>query len=420
MKFTLSKSILYQLLFTLCVTVVFLNKYELTFAVWTIVALFTLSRFYSVTILKYVACFAAIFVIAFIVSFFKESKSYYFIRDITYMVKPILGLLVGYQICKKSENKTIAIVIYTGVFVSMAHLGIILFTMVSNLHLSFHQIRAASGYFSDFEIYALILLLFSDKFNFHIGKYKKMILVLIVVVSSVLYFSRTNFIQFVILYIAMKGYFRITARSIYYLLIALGMTLLTYTVIYYSNPRREAKGFEGFLYKVKISPIEPFKTKINKDDWKDFNDNYRSYENIITIKQVSNNGTSAIIFGEGLGSTIDLKRQIWTNDGELIRYIPILHNAFMTVFLKSGLLGVALSILFIYLLLKHEKTDLDSVRYINWLLVGSGVFLIVSNWVFLGLYLKLDNKSILIGFLIAYREILLKQDQQNRGEITNE
>lgn len=58
----------------------------------------------------------------------------------------------------------------------------------------------------------------------------------------------------------------------------------------------------------------------------------------------------------------------------------------------------------------HKKTNLISVQNINLLLVGTAVFLIVSNWVFMGLYLKLDNKSILLGFMICYREILMKNE----------
>jgi hypothetical protein len=51
------------------------------------------------------------------------------------------------------------------------------------------------------------------------------------------------------------------------------------------------------------------------------------------------------------------------------------------------------------------------VNQINLLLIGSGVFLIISYFVFLGLYFVVDTKSILIGFLISYREIKIKQNK---------
>lgn len=195
--------------------------------------------------------------------------------------------------------------------------------------------------------------------------------------------------------------------------------VLGYTAIYQYNPQRGGKGIEAFLYKIKIAPIEPFKTKINKEDWKDFNDNYRSYENIITVRQVAAGGTESILFGKGLGATINLGRQIWTNDGELIQYIPILHNGFATVFLKSGVFGVLFLIIFMILLAKPVKSDLVSVININRLLIGTAIFLIVSNWVFMGLYLKLDNKSILLGFMVCYRELLIKNQLLQKESISD-
>ena len=82
---------------------------------------------------------------------------------------------------------------------------------------------------------------------------------------------------------------------------------------------------------------------------------------------------------------------------------------------------MAFLFIFIYLLGKPEKSNLLSVQNLNYILVGSAIFLIVSNWVFMGLYLKLDNKSILLGFIICYREFLLKNNnQQNIKQITLE
>ena len=168
------------------------------------------------------------------------------------------------------------------------------------------------------------------------------------------------------------------------------------------------------MYKIKIAPQEAFKTKIDKDDWKDFNDNYRSFENIIAVNQVSAKGNRAIFFGEGLGSTLNLGRKVWTNDHEYVQYIPIVHNGYMTVFLKSGILGVIFLLIFLIILYRQRKSDFGNVQAINYLLIGSSVFLIVSNWVFLGLYLKLDNKSIIIGFLIALREVMIREHNSQK------
>ena len=58
-------------------------------------------------------------------------------------------------------------------------------------------------------------------------------------------------------------------------------------------------------------------------------------------------------------------------------------------------------IYFLYHLFRQKKSNIESVAQINLLLIGTAFFLIVANWVLLGLFLKLDNKSILIGFLLC-------------------
>ena len=91
-----------------------------------------------------------------------------------------------------------------------------------------------------------------------------------------------------------------------------------------------------------------------------------------------------------------------------MRYIPFLHNGFMTIFLKSGILGVFLLTLSIFYFFRMKKSDIEVVKNINYLLLGTGVFLILSYWVFMGFYFTVDTKTIFIGFLICYKELCLK------------
>ncbi len=403
-----SNNVLYQILYAICILIPFINSYELTFLVWFLTFCITISNRYSLRIVKYISCFLVILGIAFVVSFFKNESTYNFFRDIAYLLKPIIGLLLGYQLYKKCQNKFFTTVIYTGLLLAILHLIIVVFTFVRFHTISVNLLREYCGYHSDYEVYVLLLLLFHKKFQLNWTKKSIYFFIGIISLSSFLYLSRTNFIQFVVLFIAMKGYFVLNRKSLTIISSVILFLIVGYTAVYQSNPKRSGKGIEAFFYKIKNAPIEPFKTKINKDDWKDFNDNYRSYENILTVKQVNSQGIGAIFFGKGLGATINLGREIWTNDGEFIQYIPVLHNGFATVFLKSGLFGLIFLFSFIYLIGIPEKSNLLAVQNLNYLLVGSAIFLIISNWVFMGLYLKLDNKSVLLGFIICYREFLLK------------
>jgi hypothetical protein len=404
-----SYNLICQLLFALCVGVTYLNIYELTFAVWSLTLLISLKRRYSLTIVQYVLCFAAIFGIALAVSFFKEFSNYNFFRDISYMLKPILGMLVGYQLCRDTEVKPFHTILYTGLGIAIIHMGLIFYSAALYRIVNIHELRHYTGYFSDFEFYALLVVFFHKEFGIEMSAKKKWILILIIGISGTLYVSRTNFIQFFILFLAMKGYFKMTRRAVTVMTTVIAVTLIGYAIIYNMPLTRNGRGMEGFLYKIKNAPIEAFKTKVNQNDWQDFNDNYRSFETIITLKQVTSEGTSGVLFGKGMGATIDVGRRMYTNDGEYIRFVPTLHNGYTTIFLKAGVAGLLFIIIFLVLLARQGKSEIPIVNQINLLLKGTAIFMIMANWVLLGLYLKIDNKALIIGFILAYKELIVKR-----------
>ncbi|HEX9981549.1 MAG TPA: hypothetical protein VGB50_13390 [Flavobacterium sp.] len=408
--------VLYQATLIACALVLLVNSYELTFAIWFLCAGLTLRRTYSLSFARLLLILVAIIAVAFISSLFREFQAFKFFRDLAYLMKPILGLLIGYNFCRILGKKALTTIIYAGLALAVIHVSTLIFYYVFGGIKNMNALRHLGGYFDDLEVYVLILLIFRKKLAIDISPKIAKAALLIVAVSSFLYFARTNILQFLILFVAMKGYLRLTKRSLRVVAILAVSVIAAYTAIYQSNPRRGGKGLEAFLYKIKIAPIEPFKTKINEDDWKDFNDNYRSFENIITVRQVTGAGWPTTFFGKGLGSTIDIGREMWTNDEEYIRYIPTLHNAYMSVFLKAGLVGVLLTIIFIYYLFRHTRSYDEQIRHYNYILVGSAVYLILSNWVFMGLYLKLDNKSIVLGALLCYRGILIKQSEAKGNE----
>ena len=238
-----NKELLYQILYTICIVIPFLNIYELTFFVWVLTFLITISNRYSIRIIKYIACFTIILIVAFIVSLFKSENTYNFFRDIAYLLKPIIGLLLGYQLYKKCNNKFFTTVIYTGVILSTIHLVIILYTFIRFRTVSVNLLREYCGYHSDYEVYVLIILLFYNHFQIGWPKKKIYIFIGIVSVSSFLYLSRTNFIQLIIFFIAMKGYFVINKKSLSIISSVVLFVIIGYTAVYQSNPNRSGKGF---------------------------------------------------------------------------------------------------------------------------------------------------------------------------------
>lgn len=409
MKVVLPKIFPYQILFAICVCVTYFNNYELTFATWFFSILLSYKKTYSITLLKYLLPFAAILIVSICTGLFYDNNRYDSIRDFTYLIKPIFGLLLGYQLCRNNKCKPFNTIVYTGLIIAIVHIGVILFNVVVHKIINMHELRGKTGFFGDFEVFALIIAMFHKKFEMNVSEKKMWIIIAILAFSSLFYLSRTNFIQFGVLFFAMKGFLKITKKTLVVFVTFISITLIGYSVIYNMHLNRNGKGVEAFLFKIKNAPIEAFKTKINKEDYEDFNDNFRSFENIMVVKQVSEEGFFGVMFGKGLGGSIDLGRRMQTNDMTYVSHEPIVHNAFMTVFLKSGLAGSFFMIYFLIIILKKRKKGNNILNQTNLLIFGSGIYLIMANWVLLGLFLKIDNKSIILGFLISFVEILNKQ-----------
>ena len=405
MKAVIAKKTIYQIVFTLCVLVPYFDNFELTIAIWTLATLFSLQNNYSYTIIKQLLCFLAILGIAFIVSFFENYKSYFIIRDIAYLIKPVLGILIGYQLCKKIKTNIFELIVRTGFIFALVHFFFIVKAVIFFRVININMLRYYGGFFSDFEVFALIIILFYNKFEIVITPQKKRLYILVIGASVFLYLARTNFIQFGILFLVLKGFLQTNRRNVTVLATVAILTIVGYSTILMINPKRNGPGMEAFLYKIKIIPQEALKFKINRENWKDLNDNYRSYENIMTLKQMDHDGAEVIVFGKGLGSKIDLKEEMQLGDTTL-RYISILHNGYMTVFLKSGILGIGLLLISFAIYFKKTESPLPIIKQINLLMVGMGIFMIMSYWVFMGFYFKADNKAILLGMLICYKEIV--------------
>ena len=154
-----------DLLFVLCAVIPTFNNYELTFATWTFALLLTIRKNYNTDLFKLVFSTLIILIIAFFTTSYYDASNYKIFRDITYLLKPTFGLLVGYQLFNYDYEKTIGLIIKVGLILAILHF-FILFTGVVGFKIhDIHALRFRGGYFSDFEVYSFVLLLFYKKFN---------------------------------------------------------------------------------------------------------------------------------------------------------------------------------------------------------------------------------------------------------------
>ena len=344
-------------------------------------------------------------IIGVITSIFYQKTFYNWLKDFMYFIKPLIALLSGFIIAKKINNfyyiiKGITIVAVT---ISVFHLAKILWQADFN-HWTITDFRRIGGISNLIESFALVLVLGSYKYHFlNIFKNKllKNIILILLSLSFVAYFSRTMIVAFFIFYLAILGYLKLSQKGLKYGFIILVSVGLFYTYLFSVKIERDKPGLESFLYKLKIAPSEIFipSTKIDVNNHASLWDHWRAYEASMALEEMQKKPSSFFI-GIGFGALVDLKFYAPLNS-EKIRFIPILHNGYIYILFKTGLVGLLLYFIFLLGLYYNSFTKENNLSkfVVSNLISGIGLYYLFSSLIITGIYNMHDIFAFILGML---------------------
>lgn len=355
----------------------------------------------SLSFFKKITPLIIIFVFPIIIGLFYGYKFGNIIKDAFYFFKPILGITLGYLFFKKIDDfrNFLKTIIITGLISAIIHFIILLF-FTDFWSGSVSQIREY-GKDNFLELFALILLWFSDKFKNHdlFSKTNKRIIIIVLTLSCLLYLSRTMFIVGILMVLAIKGYTVITLKTIKIIgFFILGLFIL-YSYLYSVKIDRNATGIDGFLYKIKIAPSEIFVSKIDRENHKDLWDHWRAYEASRAFSLMSENPKSYFL-GTGYGSQINLKFHSPLGDTKKgLKFISEIHNGYIFVLYKTGFLGI---FIYLFFLIGLYKTNYGQKDYLSSLISGIGLFYLFSSLTITGVFNKRDILILIFGALFYF------------------
>jgi hypothetical protein len=326
------------------------------------------------------------------------------IKDIIHFIKPILGITIGYLFYKKINDfrSFIKTIVLSGLVSALIHFVIIIKYggLISG---SINTIREFSR--DNFlELFALFFLVFYAKFSldalFKKAIYSK-IIVAILLVSNILYFSRTMAVVAGILFLSIQGYTVLTQKTVKVISGILVMVCLFYATLYSVKIDRNKPGIQAFLYKVKIAPTEIFKTNIDRENHKDLWDHWRGYEAKRAFALMEKHPES-IFFGMGHGSLVNLKfKAPLGNDGNGIQYISELHNGYVYILYKTGIIGIGLYMLFLIGLYRriYFNTKIATVY-----IAAIGLIFMFTTLTITGIYNPRDIHVFILGALLFFKK----------------
>jgi len=406
--------LIYKTLFVFLVLSLVTAKIEVSFIMGVVAILFSFNRHTSFDLVKLLLILLIINSIGFLGVLRSDNSLGVFLKDFIYFLRPIIVAYASYSLIKKINNKTFvfeSIIVLSFLF-AIRHI----FKLTINIqHIeSIVNARTIGGRYNHLVLVGLLFftLIKENKVKQYVGALTYKFMFLCVSISFILYFSRVMIVVFIIFILAYKGYFRLTRKGIKILLFGtLFLSVFMFTINKF-NVDSNSSGFGGFIFKIQNSHKEIFesldieKIKLDKRDlWK----HWRGYEAQTAIKMLSDDGFVSWGIGKGFGALVDLGVEVQLS-GEDVRYIPILHNGFVYVLFKTGILGLSLYLFYVFYLYSfYRAKSVDNQMFImNRLLVGCSFYVFFSSLVVTGIFKPYDFSGLLIGSIFAIKSFYIE------------
>lgn len=393
------------------IIVIFLQLYVYSFRTNIFIQLFVLILYYviekptfSILFFKKVLPIILLFLIGFIGTTYNKYHLFNIVKDIFHFIKPVFAIFIGFLFYKKINDFKLFVksIVIIGFISTLIHYFILTF-LVSN----FDNVATIRAFGTDnfIELCALFFLSYYKRFQ---GEtlFKSIlihnILLISLLISCFLYFSRTMIVMAVLALLTIYGYTIITRKTIKIISIFITSILFLYIILFSVNIQRNKPGIESFLYKVKNAPAEVFKTRIDRENHADLWDHWRGYEAKRAFDLLNENPISYVI-GCGYGSLVNLRFYApLSKDKKGMKYISELHNGYMYILYKTGLIGILLYFYFLVNLYKKIYCNKNYIVHVFMSIIG--LSFIFTTLVTVGINNSNEALLFIIGALFYFEE----------------
>lgn len=321
-------------------------------------------------------------------------------KDFIFFFKPILGIVLGYLYARKIDNTAYfaKVIVYLGLVCAIIHLSIILIS-TDLRSISSMRLITKDNFIECFSLVFLLFYRYFFKKTFTNNRLYSTIIFCILSLSIFLYFSR---LMFIIIILVSLGALGLTRLNKFNMTIIIALSLSVIGLFYYLNNtpiNRNAKGFDGFLYKIKMSQSEIYKSKVRINDHAKLWDHWRAYEALRSIQLIESK-PETIIFGNGFGSLINLKFNAPLDSSKKgMKYISHTHNGYTFILYKLGIFALLAYLFLIFRLYwVAQKNNTFEAKFISVL----AIIYFFTTLTITGIYNQGDNMIIILGCLLFF------------------
>jgi hypothetical protein len=348
-----------------------------------------------------------------------NNTSYNIAKDVFYLISPIVYIIMGTVLYKKIKLRYILkLIVVFGVLITLKKMFLNYSAGGFSGLINPFSVRYESGFRGDVTpTLALSILFFSNLFDIKI--YRKKVLLSLLAINFLGFYLMASrvymivFLCFCIAYLIFRYRHKLTLISISTLL------LLFIMYVFISDIKFGTYSSDSFFGKIANSVNEINATNYRTDE--EINTKYRGFESFMAWKGYIKGSIGTILFGE-MGKLIDLEVYVVSLSDKPMRMIPILHNGYLYLLIKTGIVGVLMYAIFFFRLISfgvkmYFKTKNTQVNFIVNLYLGSIFAILITNYVITAFYSgEMLLLQLLIGFGITSLNDFNQKSQTNSYE----
>ena len=334
-------------------------------------------------------------------------KPYNVVKDVWYVGKSLQALVLGFLLMDqiKDLRKALKVILISSLIAATFHIVHFIFNP-EILQESVRDLRSDAG--RGFMVcgFAIALLVTARKFRiglFDSNKWMKPAVLLFCFFSLTLSLSRTQWASLLIMMFVTYDVINLKRiKSLLIIISFLAAFLLASTLVPQSASMGPGKTFLGkVVYSFKEIVIKNYKSR------KDINLNFRGFESYRALVAYLKGNKLQYLTGQGFGTLVDLGLNIKLGETEM-RYLPTLHNGYMYVLVKTGIIGIMIYILFFLKFIRYGlklgRLREAEVRFAGKMIVALSLVLLTTTLVISGFLNKTTMISIImaLGVFLAY------------------
>ena len=308
-----------------------------------------------------------------------EYNLYYFTRDIMYFIQAPIFIIIGFYLCKNifDFRELLKIIIMASLVITIYKIMELVInpSLFSQLGL---QTRYEYRLSNPTALLAFTILFYARICKLKLfGNFVEWFIMGVSLFSVAISFSRTDYVlTLAMIFIPYLSKLNYTLKA--YWVTVLFVLFIIFGGLFFSVESNALKG-NSFQSKINHSFNEILVRKYETTF--EISQNWRGYEAFLGLTKFNEGNFIEILIGQGFGAVVYTPNWIFNGEMGSLDVLPMFHNGFITILLKTGLLGLIFFFLFLFKLLKvaSEVTILgvSKLDKLTTILLQSAVFTVL-------------------------------------------